>query len=49
MGEAVDALPDPEGAVPPGLYWVRTLDCGPELLSSDADFDRFPRAGFDER
>lgn len=44
-GEAIEPLPDPNAAVPTGLYWVRTLDCGPELVREE-EFDRYPRAGF---
>jgi acyl-CoA synthetase (AMP-forming)/AMP-acid ligase II len=31
----------PHEAVPPGLTWVRTLDCGPVLVRDEADFDRY--------
>ncbi|MBT8493131.1 MAG: hypothetical protein KJO07_08735 [Deltaproteobacteria bacterium] len=40
---------DPHRLVEPDLYWVRTLDCGPELVRGDAGFDSFPRAGLEER
>ena len=44
-GDAVEPLADPNRAVQVGWYWIRTLDCGPVLLRSDAEFDRFPRIG----
>ncbi len=44
-GETVAPLGDPNAAVETGLYWVRTLDCGPELVRGEAEFDRFPRVG----
>lgn len=44
-GEEIEPLADPDGAVPAGLYWVRTLDCGPVLVSEEAEFDAFPSAG----
>jgi len=43
-GERVTALPDPNRAVETGLYWVRTLDCGPVLVREEA-FAAFPAAG----
>jgi len=47
-GELVEPLPEPAAAIPPDLYWVRTLDCGPELVRGDAGFDGYPEAGFDD-
>jgi carbamoyl-phosphate synthase large subunit len=44
-GTSPSPLPDPHAAIPPDLYWVRTLDCGPALIEGDAGFDRFPRSG----
>ncbi len=38
-------LADPNSAIEPDLYWVRTLDCGPALVRGDAGFDDYPRAG----
>ena len=43
-GEHPAPLPDPNRAIESGLYWVRTLDCGPVLVREDA-FDAFPTAG----
>jgi carbamoyl-phosphate synthase large subunit len=34
----------PHDVVPPDLYWVRTLDCGPVLVRGDAGFDGYRRA-----
>ena len=45
LGQSVAAAPEPNRAIPTGLYWVRTLDCGPVLLTDDSEFDNFPRAG----
>jgi carbamoyl-phosphate synthase large subunit len=44
LGRPVAALPEPNQAVSPGQYWVRTLDCGPALVREDA-FASYPRAG----
>ena len=44
LGEAPRELVVPAPCVEADLYWVRTLDCGPELVRGDAGFDRFPRA-----
>ena len=45
MGRPVAPLPQPNRAARVGLYWVRTLDCGPVLVEDEADFDRYPVAG----
>ncbi len=37
LGRTVDDV----GAVEVGLYWVRTLDCGPVLVRGDGGFDDF--------
>lgn len=37
-------LPNAKRVVPAGQYWIRTLDCGPELVREE-DFGRFPTAG----
>ncbi len=42
----LDPLPSPQACIPSGQYWIRTLDCGPELVRDD-DFDRYPTAGLD--
>ena len=44
-GDEVAPLDDPASAIPAGLYWVRTLDCGPELVRGEACFDAYPSAG----
>jgi hypothetical protein len=44
-GEKIAPLSDPNAAVETGLYWVRTLDCGPEQVRGDAEYDRYPRVG----
>lgn len=44
----VEPLADPNAWVENDLYWVRTLDCGPELVRGDAAFDAYPQAGFGE-
>jgi carbamoyl-phosphate synthase large subunit len=44
LGEEVEALPEPNEAVEPDVYWVRTLDCGPVALRGAAAFDACPRA-----
>jgi len=44
----LEPLAEPNAWVESDLYWVRTLDCGPELLRGDEAFDAFPHAGFDE-
>ncbi len=46
-GEAVEPLADPNRAVEPEVYWVRTLDCGPVALRGDAAFDGYPVIGCD--
>jgi hypothetical protein len=43
-GEHPEPLADPNRAIESGLYWVRTLDCGPVLVREDA-FAAFPSAG----
>jgi hypothetical protein len=43
-GDHPPALPDPNRAVESGLYWVRTLDCGPVLVREEA-FAAYPTAG----
>lgn len=43
-GEHPAPLADPNRAVESGLYWVRTLDCGPVLVREEA-FAGFPSAG----
>jgi hypothetical protein len=43
-GEHPAPLADPNRAVETGLYWVRTLDCGPVLVREEA-FAAFPVAG----
>lgn len=43
-GLDTDWLPaQPHDVVPEGLTWVRTLDCGPVLVRSEADFDSYER------
>ncbi len=46
LAEAGELEPRAEGEVfvEAGLYWVRTLDCGPELLREEG-FDQYPSAG----
>ena len=44
-GERVDPLANPNAAIEPDLYWVRTLDCGPVVGKGDNGFDQYPRAG----
>ncbi|HTE53914.1 MAG TPA: hypothetical protein VK698_23830 [Kofleriaceae bacterium] len=44
-GEHPAPLPDPNRAVEIGLYWVRTLDCGPVLVRGEEGFAGFPSAG----
>jgi carbamoyl-phosphate synthase large subunit len=44
LGERLEPAADPNRCVPPDLYWVRTLDCGPALVRGDAGFDEFPEA-----
>jgi hypothetical protein len=43
-GEHPAPLADPNRAVETGLYWVRTLDCGPALVR-EQDFAAYPTAG----
>jgi carbamoyl-phosphate synthase large subunit len=45
LGREVKPLAKPHEAVEPELYWVRTLDCGPELVRGEAGFDGYPVAG----
>lgn len=45
VGRAPQPLADPNAAIRPDLYWVRTLDCGPALIEGDGGFDGFPRSG----
>lgn len=42
----LEPLPNARRVVEADQYWVRTLDCGPVLVS-DADFDKYPKAGFE--
>lgn len=49
LGDDVEPLPDPNAAVEPDVYWVRTLDCGPVALRGEAAFDAFPVAPSRER
>ncbi len=44
-GEHPAPLADPNAAVEVGLYWVRTLDCGPVLVRGEEGFAAFPSAG----
>jgi carbamoyl-phosphate synthase large subunit len=44
-GEHPAPLADPNQAVESGLYWVRTLDCGPVLVRGEEGFAGFPTAG----
>ncbi len=44
-GEHPPPLAEPNRAVESGLYWVRTLDCGPVLVRGEAGFAGFPTAG----
>jgi carbamoyl-phosphate synthase large subunit len=44
-GQHPAPLPDPDRAVESGLYWVRTLDCGPVLVRGEEGFSGFPSAG----
>jgi carbamoyl-phosphate synthase large subunit len=46
LGRSPAALDDPNAAVEPDVYWVRTLDCGPAVVRGDAGFDEYPSAGF---
>ena len=46
LGQAPPPLAEPNLAVEPDVYWVRTLDCGPAVVRGDAGFDGFPSAGF---
>ena len=39
---SVEPLAEPNKAVEVDLYWVRTLDCGPELVRGEAGFDVYP-------
>lgn len=45
LGDDVEPLADPNGAVPADLYWVRTLDCGPVMVRGEDRFEGYPRAG----
>jgi len=45
LGLELPVFPDPQDVVPVGRYWVRTLDCGPVLVDSDASFDDYPTLG----
>lgn len=47
LGEAVAADGDAHAAVEAGVYWVRTLDCGPVALRGEDAFDGYPRRGVD--
>jgi len=44
-GLPLPAPADPYRAVETGVYWVRTLDCGPVALRGEEGFDAFPTAG----
>ncbi len=43
----LEPLPNARRVIDADQYWVRTLDCGPVLVS-DSDFDKYPQAGFEE-
>jgi carbamoyl-phosphate synthase large subunit len=42
----LDPLPNARRVIEADQYWVRTLDCGPVLVSN-ADFDKYPQAGLE--
>ena len=47
LGEAVAPDGEPNAAVEAGVYWVRTLDCGPVALRGADAFERYPKRGVD--
>jgi carbamoyl-phosphate synthase large subunit len=45
LGQDLPSFENPHGIIDADLYWIRTLDCGPELVRGDDGFDVFPAVG----